>query len=78
MRFCRQKTRFAPKDNWVAQPQQLVHQTIKSVCKAHKKAHKARKVVGNTKVDMSPIEVEDADVYGIIMAQLPPKQGMKE
>ena len=52
-----------------------MHKTAKSVRKA---GNEARKAASSAKMDMSPIEVEDANMLGIILAQLFLKQGMKE
>ena len=78
VRFRRRKKKFTPKDGWAAQPRRSVHKSARSVRKAHNEARKARKTAGNAKVDMLPIEVEDVDMFSIIMAQLSLKQGMKE
>ena len=44
--------------------------------RAHKTMNEMKKA--NTEVDMSPIEVDNATVFGVILAQLTLKQGMKE
>ena len=79
----RKKKRFTPRDGWATAPQPK-RKVFRSRRKLRRAAtRRARKTMRsmkkvNTKVDMSPIEVEDPTVFGVILAQLTLKQGMKE